>query len=611
MTAGGVTCLDLSQPQAVASVLTTVERLGDDALASVDVRTGYTPPQDWPRGRAPVYEAAPPALQGLLRALAGRGLVVVKLAPSPDEAGRLRLESVRRAVRWDKGSLAAGAVRLCLDSLEALGAWQLVADLARIRIAALACGVSAIALTRALRALNAWEELAEILPGLYQRIGAPWLIALLSDACLRLGRNAEAVFAAQRFGELVPAQRIRAQNRVARALIAEGVTWHLPLLPEASLAVEDFSRPAVERCMASSRPSDRVRGLDLARRPADALAILRADPAVDPGLIRHGQAWERYVQAGCRLDPASDAVQAVGLLTYATSNIGDDIQSLAAAQYLDAALPLDFFDRDALSTIARSTPRLTIMNGWYAHRGETGATWPPSSAIDPVPVSLHVTASAAATILSPDGLAWLRRQAQVGCRDEATWRLMQRHGVDATLTGCLTLTLRRPVPESGARQAVWAVDLDPDSDRVLDAALAGIGLGPAHRRTHEFAIGRRDPLFRLLLAARLLRDYAQARVVVTSRLHCALPCIAYGTPVVMVVGNDRDPRMVGLVPDGVMVSQAAFAADPQGLIRRAIGQPQPLPARAEMLRARVGARSGFPDRSWYTTLMEMSRRVLG
>jgi len=609
MTAGCATCFDLSQPQSSASALTTMERLSDAALASVKLKIAFIPPGDWHLGHASVYEASPPALQGLLQGLAERGLVVVKLAPCPDEPGMLRLESVRRDVLWSAGSLAAGCVRLCLESLQSVGAWEVVADLARIRGANGTCGFSMVALTRALRALNAWEELSEILPGLYRRLGAPWLLALLSDACLRLGRNAEAAFAAQRFGELVPGQQTQVQNRVARALIAEGATWHLSLLPEARLLVEDFSWPAVERCMASNDLSQRIRGLDLARQPAEALAVLRADPAADPGLITHGEAWERYVQSGSMLDDASGAVHAVGLLTYATSNIGDDIQSLAAAQYLDAALPLDFFDRDALSTPARSTPRLTIMNGWYAHRGETGSTWPPSSAIDPVPVSMHVTASAAATILSPDGLAWLRRQPQVGCRDEATWRLMQRHGVNATLSGCLTLTLRRPVPESASRQTVWAVDLDPDSDRVLESTLAGIGLGPVQRRTHEIAIGRRDPLFRLLLAARLLRDYAQARVVVTSRLHCALPCIAYGTPVVMVVRNDRDPRMLGLVPDGIMVSQAAFAADPQGLIRRAIGRHQPLPARAEMLRAMVGARNGLPESNWYTSLMEMSRRV--
>lgn len=581
------------------------------SVSPMEVRTDFTPPHDWYLGRVSVYEASPPALQALFRSLAGSGLVVTELAPGPDEAGLLHLELIRREAIWSAGTLAAGPVRLCLESLKAGGAWEAVADLARARIASGAFGFSVAALTQALQALNAWEELAEILPGLYQRTRAPWLLALLSNACLRLGRNAEAVFAAQQFSELVPQQRARMQGLVARALIAEGVTWPLSLLPEARLSVEDFSRPAIERCLASNDPFQRIRGLDLDQRPVEALAVLHADPAADPDLRTNAQAWERYAEAGVTLGDASSAVHAVGLLTYATSNIGDDIQSLAAAQYLDAEVPLDCFNRDALSTLVRPAPRLTILNGWYAHRGETGTNWPPSAAIDPVPVSMHVTAPAASAILSSDGLVWLRRQTSIGCRDEATLRLMQRHGVEASLTGCLTLTLRQPTLEPAPRLAVWAVDLDPLSTRVLDATVAEMGLGPVHRRTHECVIGRRDPLFRLLLAAKFLRDYARAQVVVTSRLHCALPCIAYGTPVVMVVPNDHDPRMVGLVPDGVMVSPAAFAADPQGLIRRAISEPHPIPARAEMLRATVTARSGLAEKSWYTALMDMSQRVWG
>ena len=578
--------------------------------ATLTVRTAFAPPRDWPLGDVSLYDAAPPALQGLWRALAENALVVVDAVPSADEAGVLLLDCVGRDAVWGAGPLAAGPERLCLESLQAAGAWETVADLARVRIAAGEIGFSVVALKQALQVLDAWEELAETLPGLYQRTGDPWLIELLSRACLRLGRHAEAVFAAHKFGELVPDQRVHAQDMAAQALIAEGVTWPMSLLPDATLGgVENFSAPAVERCLASNLPSDRLRGLDLDRRPAEALAILRDHHSIAPELRSNAEAWERYVQAGVVLADASDAALAHGVLTYSTSNIGDDFQSLAAAQYLDEAIPLDFFDRDALSTPVRGTSRRTIMNGWYAHRGELGATWPPSAAIDPVPVSMHIHSAAATTILSPDGVDWLRRHAPVGCRDEATLRLLQRHGVEANLTGCLTLTLRQPTPESVSRQTVWAVDLDPASVHVMDAAVAAIGLGAVQRRTHDFVVGRRDPLFRLLLAARMLREYARAQVVVTSRLHCALPCIAYGTPVVMVVPNDRDPRMVGLVPDGVMVSQAAFAADPQGLIRRAISQPHPVPARAELLRASVAARTGLPERSWYARLMEMSERV--
>jgi exopolysaccharide biosynthesis predicted pyruvyltransferase EpsI len=36
------------------------------------------------------------------------------------------------------------------------------------------------------------------------------------------------------------------------------------------------------------------------------------------------------------------------------------------------------------------------------------------------------------------------------------------------------------------------------------------------------------------MAESVLKKYASAKLVVTSRLHCALPCLAFGTPVIFV-----------------------------------------------------------------------------
>jgi len=45
----------------------------------------------------------------------------------------------------------------------------------------------------------------------------------------------------------------------------------------------------------------------------------------------------------------------------------------------------------------------------------------------------------------------------------------------------------------------------------------------------------------------LLNKYAQAKLVITSRLHCALPCVAYNTPcIVLFNGLHTDTRYTGL-----------------------------------------------------------------
>ena len=83
-------------------------------------------------------------------------------------------------------------------------------------------------------------------------------------------------------------------------------------------------------------------------------------------------------------------------------------------------------------------------------------------------------------------------------------------------------------------------DLEP-------AALESLRLRTGDRVTvtaHEDSSSD-DPEARLAMAERLLELYARARLVVTSRLHCALPCLALGTPVLFMT---RRPRLARIEP---------------------------------------------------------------
>ncbi|HIP92257.1 MAG TPA: hypothetical protein EYH25_02210 [Thermotoga sp.] len=56
-----------------------------------------------------------------------------------------------------------------------------------------------------------------------------------------------------------------------------------------------------------------------------------------------------------------------------------------------------------------------------------------------------------------------------------------------------------------------------------------------------------SPETRLIIAEEQLKRLANAQVVITSRLHAALPAIAFGTPVIFVHRNLNDPRFTGLL----------------------------------------------------------------
>lgn len=253
-----------------------------------------------------------------------------------------------------------------------------------------------------------------------------------------------------------------------------------------------------------------------------------------------------------------------GLLSYENcpgrTNLGDHVQSLAARQYLPKVDAL--LNRERLAEYA-GPPIKLIMNGWFTH---SPSRWVPSPAIIPHFVSFHVNSSAADRILSPQGVEYLRRHAPIGCRDHHTVRLLRERGIDAYFSGCLTLTLTGYAAPNPSRAESILVDPFfnlPSAHHVFAsprAALRSVLNGDAWR------LGRRRQLLGRGLAPRLLRSlarvtqevaasgqteetffgeaearlrrYAQARLVVTSRIHCALPCLAMGTPVVFLNAFD-------------------------------------------------------------------------
>jgi len=240
-----------------------------------------------------------------------------------------------------------------------------------------------------------------------------------------------------------------------------------------------------------------------------------------------------------------------GLMTYDIKehfNVGDYIQSLAARQFLpqvDRTL-----NREQLH-VYDGPPLKLIMNGWYMHHPEH---WPPAPQIDPLLVSFHMTKRASATMLTGAGLEYLKGH-RVGARDQATLELLHAAGVEAFFSGCLTLTLDKTYQHQTGDEVLI---VDPlfkwqfwgRRKRILRQVLGRELVSQAHPLGHRYrAADYPTEEERFALADRLLQRYRQARLVVTSRLHCALPCLAMGTPVVLVdayVGaKDRD-RFGGL-----------------------------------------------------------------
>lgn len=294
-------------------------------------------------------------------------------------------------------------------------------------------------------------------------------------------------------------------------------------------------------------------------------------------------------------------------------NIGDYVQALASSQFIPK---LDgFIDRDEELKDYDGNPCKVIMNGWYMHSPQN---WPPSELIDPLFVSFHLNSTVKEEMLSSSSIAYLKEHQPIGCRDFKTQELLTSHGVDAYFSGCLTLTLGEKYRSSKNGNKSYIVDPHINGEMKWDNIIKAIFTTIFHphdilklyrnkqlslhngrnfiRKVLKTAfyykeysrifsrkvimesiyVNQENDLYkthfqtdldRLKEAERLIRLYAEASLVITSRIHCALPCLGLETPVVYIEkGQDNEEskcRLDGLkdlfnvvkVDKGVLVPQ--------------------------------------------------------
>jgi hypothetical protein len=234
-----------------------------------------------------------------------------------------------------------------------------------------------------------------------------------------------------------------------------------------------------------------------------------------------------------------------GLLVYDnTGNLGDEIQSIAARSFLPS---VDYsIGREALNNFSSSTGEKVaiILNGWFLHHPEN---WPPSESLWPLLISFHVTnwrgrgigLCAKDVLVTEPVVKYLRGYAPVGARDVHTLDLLRKAGVETYLSGCLTMTLARPAVARD--EGVVVLNDVPDAVAKYVRQRTGKRIVTTQHRTYW----ERDTQKRFAEAGRLLELYARASCVITNRLHCALPCLAYGTPVLLLDAAEDLARFDG------------------------------------------------------------------
>lgn len=268
-----------------------------------------------------------------------------------------------------------------------------------------------------------------------------------------------------------------------------------------------------------------------------------------------------------------------GLMVYYTNpvtnifNIGDYIQSLAAAQFFDNKIDV-YLNREELNMYSGDDVKL-IMNGWFLHKPNN---FPPSNAIVPLFVAFHLNSTAYCILDKHDVVEYFKRHEPIGCRDKNTVEVLQQKGIKAYFSGCMTLTLgmtycvkdklnqhiiftdpyipfdinllkkirmclssmvslldivkiyKNKYSGGGIRGMVKSCIFYQTYKQMFDKDVLINALYLKHELTDNF--NSEDEKF--AYAKNLLNKYANAKLVVTSKIHCALPCLSVETPVIYI-----------------------------------------------------------------------------
>jgi lipopolysaccharide biosynthesis glycosyltransferase len=237
-------------------------------------------------------------------------------------------------------------------------------------------------------------------------------------------------------------------------------------------------------------------------------------------------------------------------------NRGDEMQGLGGLQFLPR---LDaFVERDRLDVVSvigssnfssssqavtpstpprpAETPTTVFLNAWY---GTPDMVWPPPGKLEPIFVAMHLNNQKVKDKFA-ESTDYLSKHWPIGARDTSTESFFKSVGVHSLFSACMTMTLRPSV--SRERQQLSRTE---DDILIVDVTDRGLEILPKHVRMAARSLTAKitdkeivdDQLGRYILAHEMKSSLQKAKLVVTQRLHIALPAASMGTPVILILDD--------------------------------------------------------------------------
>lgn len=238
-------------------------------------------------------------------------------------------------------------------------------------------------------------------------------------------------------------------------------------------------------------------------------------------------------------------------------NLGDCIQNLAVRNLYSK---INIFDSDLIKVNRDDIPTYSgpecslVMQAWYGdYMGTFPLPW--TDKICPIFLGFHLNKvnNTRERFIKENIHEKMKPFMPIGCRDRNTRDFLLNLGVDAYFSGCMTLTFdtRTKQPEKGK---IFMVDLRPRIKKYIPKKILK---QVDEYITHQY-FWDKYPITSAGAnkfekdAEKILNRYKnEAKLIITSRIHVAMPCVAMGIPVVFITEAPNDERfdvLRGILP---------------------------------------------------------------
>jgi len=231
------------------------------------------------------------------------------------------------------------------------------------------------------------------------------------------------------------------------------------------------------------------------------------------------------------------------------TNIGDEVQSIASHDLLRALdFNVKYVPRERLSKVFSIFKRKAILNGWFSHDENS---FPPTKAITPIFIGFHLANKH--ILNSKQAVNYFKEHTPIGCRDFATQTALSSVGINAYYSGCPTLTLNKRDVEKTIECLVVDAHLNnpdghtSDARHLLNSIIDKYQIKNIQYATQNCEENTAAPR-KVELAEARLNDLCASKLVITNRIHVALPCLAMQVPVIFIHAEpENDARIASFL----------------------------------------------------------------